>query len=312
MTDIIAKPPRRRPFPTHLLVFLLPGTLIYTLFMVYPLADSLRDGFFVVTADGTQRFVGFDNFVRLLTDSNWQPRLTGALLDSLVFFLINLCVQTPIALMLANFLASKTRLSGLYRTLIFSPAILSLVIVAFVWQMLLSPLWGIAKGMLGGVGLGALYQPWLGLPGSALITLALISAWQYLGVPMMLYFAALISIPEELTEAAVIDGANPWHIFRHVKLPLILPMVGIVALMTYIANLSAFDVVFAVKGPLAGPNFASDTMMTFFYRTFFGFEFQQPDPAMGGAIAGTMFVILAVGVGLYFYVWQRRVRSYEF
>jgi raffinose/stachyose/melibiose transport system permease protein len=114
-----------------------------------------------------------------------------------------------------------------------------------------------------------------------------------------------------LIEAAIVDGANPWQIFLRVKLPLVLPVVGIVSLMTYIFNINAFDVVYAVKGPLAGPNFASDTMMTLFYRTFFGYEFQQPNPTMGAAIAGAMFVILLVGVALYFFVWQRRVQTYE-
>ena len=305
-----APAPRRKPFPLHIVVFVAPGALIYTIFMICPLLNSLRAGFYA-PATGGAVFVGFDNFARLVTEPLWIDRFRGALRNSFIFFAVNFLVQNPVALLLATLLADKTRASGLYRAAIFAPAVLSLVIVAFVWQLLLSPLWGVAKDALGFVGLANLYQPWLGLPGTSLITLALISAWQYIGVPMMLYYAALISIPYDLTEAAVIDGAGSWRIFWSVKLPLLLPIVGVVSLLTYIANISAFDVIFAVKGPLAGPNFASDTLMTLFYRTFFGFEFQQPDPAMGGAIAAATFMILMVGVAAYFFLWQRRVTSYE-
>ena len=158
--------------------------------------------------------------------------------------------------------------------------------------------------------MGAYAQPWLGLESTALITLALISAWQYLGIPMMLYFATLISIPNDLFEAAYVDGATDWQIFWRIKLPLLMPMIGIVSLLTYIGNFNAFDVIFALKGADAGPNYASDTMMTFFYRTFFGSGFQKADPHMGAAVAGTMFVILLVGVLFYLFI-RRRIRSYE-
>ena len=303
--------PGKRRFPFHIVVFVAPGMLIYTLFMIYPLLDSLRIGFFGNMSDGGG-FVGFGNFRLLLGDPAWWERFSGAFTNSFKFFLINFLVQNPVGLMLAALLAGKTKASGLYRTLIFTPAVLSLVIVAFVWQLLLSPLWGLASEFLGLFGLRHLYQPWLGLPDTALPVLALISAWQYVGIPMMLYYAALIRIPDELIEAARIDGAGSWQIFWRVKFPLLLPMVGVVTLLTYIGNISAFDIIFAVKGPLAGPNYATDTLMTLFYRTFFGFGFQQPNPAMGGAIAGATFTILMAGVAAYFCIWQRRVRSHEF
>ena len=311
MTVDPSSEPGRRRFPFHVVVFIAPGLLIYTLFMVYPLLDSLRIGFFGNKVDGGN-FVGLENYSLLLGDPAWRERFSGAFMNSFKFFLINFLVQNPVALMLAALLAGKTKADGLYRTVIFTPAVLSLVIVAFVWQLLLSPLWGLARDFLGLFGLSHLYQPWLGLPDTALPVLALISAWQFVGIPMMLYYAALISIPDELSEAARIDGASSWQAFWHVKFPLLLPMVGVVALLTYIGNISAFDIIFAIKGPLAGPNYATDTLMTLFYRTFFGFGFQQPDPAMGGAIAGATFIILMVGVVAYFCIWQRRVRNYEY
>lgn len=301
-----------RSFPVHIVVFLTPAFIIYSAFMIYPLFDSLRLSFFAQDAQHVTRFVGIDNYLKMATDPNWQPRFLAALRNSFLFFLINMLIQNPLALGLAALVSTRIRGSSIYRTLIFAPSVLSLVIVAFIWQLLLSPLWGIVKDLLAAVGLGELYQPWLGLENASLIVLALISSWQYLGVPLMLYYAALISIPDELIEAARVDGATGRYIFWRIKFPLILPMVGIVSLMTYIFNFNAFDVVYAIKGPLAGPNYASDTMMTFFYRTFFGFEFQPPNPTMGAAIAGSMFIILMAGVLIYIFFWQRRVETYEF
>ncbi|MYD09864.1 MAG: sugar ABC transporter permease [Chloroflexi bacterium] len=306
------QPNPRKSFPTHILVFLAPAVLVYGLFMIYPLFDSLRLGFFAQVTRGVEQFVGFDNYVTLMTDDAiLQPRLLNALKNSFLFFAVNMLVQNPIALMLAAVISTKTRGGLLYRILIFSPAILSLAIAGFVWRLVLSPLWGIVYDMLKALGLEAYAQPWLGLESTALITLALISAWQFLGIPMMLYYATLISIPNDLYEAAYVDGATDWLVFWRIKLPLLMPMVGIISLLTYIGNFNAFDVIFALKGADAGPNYATDTMMTFFYRTFFGSGFQKADPHMGAAVAGTMFVILMAGVLIYFFI-QRRIKSYEF
>lgn len=301
----------KRPSLFNLLVFLLPGLLIYTLFMIYPLVDSLRLGFFQQDPAGPDRFVGLQNYIQLLTAPLWAPRLEGAFKHSVLFFSINAFVQNPLALFLAALLASKIRLEGVYRTLIFVPAILSLTVTAFLWNLLLNPLWGIPKTLLTPLGLGAYARPWLGLEDTALWVLALISAWQFLGVPMLIYYAALLGIPNDLIESASMDGASGWRTFWNIKFPLILPVVGVITLITFIFNFNAFDVIYAAKGALAGPNYATDTLMTFFYRTFFGFELQKPNPTMGAAIAGVMFVVLLIAVLAYIYIWQRRVTSYE-
>ena len=140
---------RTKPFPFHILVFLLPATLIYTLFMVYPLADSIRLSFFATDASGHEAFVGLQNYVTLLTDDLWSPRFWGALVHNFVFFLIHLCVQNPIGLLLAALLSQATiRGRGFFRTAYFLPTMLSFVIVGFIWQLILSPIWGISKGFL--------------------------------------------------------------------------------------------------------------------------------------------------------------------
>ncbi len=305
-------PRHRRPFPVHILVFLLPAAIIYTIFMVYPLIDSLRLSLFGTNAQGQEYFVGLQNYVTLLTNDLWAPRFWGALRHNIVFFLIHSLVQNPIGLLLAALLSTK-RLFGrsTYRTVYFMPTMLSVVLVGFIWQLILSPLWGITRGALGLVGLAHLSRPWLGLQGPALVALSLISVWQFIGIPMMLFYAALIGISDELVEAGTVDGANQWQIFWRIKFPLILPVVGIVEILTFVGNFNAFDLIYTVEGALAGPNYSTDIMGTLFFRTFFGQQLQLGNPVMGATVAGMMFLIILAGVMIYLLAWQRRVQTYE-
>ena len=303
---------RRKPFPVHILVFLAPAFLIYTVFMIYPLVDSLRLSLFAPSGEGGAVFVGLQNYVKLLTDPNWAPRLWNAIQNNFLFFLVHMLFQNPIGLFLAALLSSKiVRGSSVYRTLIFTPTVLSIVLIGFIWRLILSPIWGISEDFLGLIGLGGLNQPWLGLEPTALFTLALVSVWQYVGIPMLLFLAALVGIPEELTEAAQIDGASAWGVFWRIKFPLILPTVGIVAVLTFVGNFNAFDLIYTTQGALAGPNFATDILGTFFFRTFFGFQLQSGNPTMGATVAGVMFLIILAGVLLYFFGWQRRLQRIE-
>jgi raffinose/stachyose/melibiose transport system permease protein len=221
-------------------------------------------------------------------------------------------VQNPLGLLLAALLHTRgLRWGSTYRTLLFMPTMLSVVIIGFIWQLIVSALWGISSGVMDALGLAAYFKPWLGLEGSALITLALISVWQFVGIPLMLFYAALLGIPDELIEAAYVDGATSWTVFWRIKFPLILPTVGIVTILTYVGNFNAFDLIYTVQGALAGPNFATDIMGTFFYRTFFGFQLQLGNPTMGATVAAMMFLIILLGVLVYLYGWQRRVQTYE-
>jgi raffinose/stachyose/melibiose transport system permease protein len=280
-------------------VFVAPATAIYTVFMVYPLLDSLRLSLYMPTPDG-EMFAGLANFTRLLTDELLSRRFWNAVWNNLLFFMVHFLVQNPIGLLLAALLSSPTlRGRATYRTLLFIPTTLSVVIVGFIWQLILSPLWGFVEA------------PLLGQRSTALLTLALISVWQYVGIPMILFYAVLISIPDELLDAARVDGAGGWRIFWSIKLPLLLPTIGMVSVVTYVANLNAFDLIYTVKGALAGPDFATDIMGTLFYRTFFGFQLQRGSSTMGATVATMMFLIILVGVLIYLFAWRRRVTTYE-
>lgn len=296
----------RKPFPIHIIVFLAPAVLIYTVFMIYPLIDSLRLSLYTENEANQDVFNGLNNYVTLFTSENYAPRLWGAIKNNVLFFLVHMIVQNPLGLLLATLLSSRiVRGRTLFRTLIFTPTVLSVVLIGFIWRLLLNPIWGIANDILAVFGIEG--QPWLGIPETALAVISLISVWQWVGVPMMLFLAALISIPDELTEAARVDGATAWDVFWHVRFPLILPTVGIVGILTFVGNFNAFDLVYAAQGALAPPDFSTDLLGTFFYRTFFGYQLQLGNPTMGATVAGVMFLIILAGVLVYLVGWQRRL-----
>lgn len=302
----------RKPIRWHIIVFLAPAVLVYTAVMILPLFGTLQLSLYRESEAGMV-FVGLQNFRTLLGDPGWSAAFWNALANNAWFFMIHMLVQNPIGILLAALLSNpRLRLSAFYRTAIFVPTILSFVIVGFGWSLILSPLWGIAPTMLGAVGLGGLFAPWLGLEQYALTTLSLISVWQFVGIPMMLIYAALLAIPDEVLEAAELDGLTGMSLFWKVQLPLILPSIGIISILTFVANFNAFDLIYAAQGALAGPNYSTDILGTFLYRTFFGFQLQSGDPNMGATIASMMFGIILIGVSIYLFAIQTRLRRYQF
>ncbi len=303
----------RKPIRWHIPVFLAPAVLVYTAIMIVPLFGTLNLSLFRVNEARETVFAGLDNFRTLFTDPRWSASFWNALKNNTWFFIIHMLVQNPIGVLLAALLSSpRLRMAAFYRTAIFIPTILSFVIVGFVWKLILSPIWGIAPGMLDGIGLKSLFAPWLGKEEYALTALALVSVWQFIGIPMMLIYAALLSIPDEVLEAAEMDGITGMSQFWKIKLPLILPSIGIISILTFVGNFNAFDLIYVAQGALAGPNFATDILGTFLYRTFFGFQLQLGDPHMGATIATAMFFIILIGVCFYLFTIQTRLRRYQF
>jgi raffinose/stachyose/melibiose transport system permease protein len=296
---LVASPRRRRLRSPALraLLFCAPALAVYSAFMVWPLVQSLR----FALLDRAGDWVGLDNFDRLFGDDLWSERFWRALRQNLQFFLFHCVVQNPVGLLLAALLTvQRLRGANIYRTLIFVPTTLSVVIVGFAWRLILSPLWGIVE------------TPLLGRTSTALPTLSLISVWQWVGIPMIFFYATLIAIPQELIDASRVDGASAWRTFWRVSFPLVLPMFGVITIVTYIANMNAFDLVFTVQGVQAGPASSTDLLGTLFYRTAYGSVQGGGDRAMGATVASATFGVILVGLLVFFLVWRRRVRTYQF
>jgi raffinose/stachyose/melibiose transport system permease protein len=296
----------RKPFPFYVIVFIAPAFICYSVFMAFPLLDSLRLSTLTFAQDGTATFVGLGNFERLFSEEFWSFRFWNALENNFIFFGVHMAVQNPMALLLALILTRRgLRGVPVFRTILFAPTTLSYVIVGFTWALLLSPLWGILHEPLTTIGLPT---PLLGRTDTALVTVALVSVWQFIGLPMMLFVAALLGINDELIDAALVDGANAWGVFWRIKFPLILPTVGIVSLLTFVGNFNAFALIYTMQGSTGDPNLSTDILGTFFFRTAFGAGgASEPNFGMGTAIATMMFFIILTVVMIYLYGVQRRL-----
>ena len=277
----------------QLLLFTSPALTFFLLFAVFPLLSTIYISFYQEDV-----FVGLKNFEFLFTNEEASERLRYAFLHNVQFFLIAASVQLPTALCMAALLTSGRvrRMTSFYRTLLFIPTTLSVVIVGFIWRLIIHPLWGIVD------------YPLLGEAATALPTITLMSVWQYLGIPMVFLYSALISIPSNIIEAAQMDGASDLRIFFRIKIPLIAPQIGIITILTFIWIFNAFDIIYALNGGAPGPDYATDVLGTLFYRTFFGWGADLGNQNLGAATATVIFFIILLGTAVYFATVQRRLK----
>ena len=283
-----------------LAMFVLPALVVYVAFSVYPLISSVVLSFFE-SSGRESSFVGVANYVDLFTNPTTSARFWNALGNNVEFFLIHLLVELPIGLLMAALLTSGRlrRSVGVYRTLLFIPATLSVVIVGFIWRLIINPLWGLVE------------FPLLGTEATALPTISLMSVWQYIGIPMIFLYTALLAIPDDVIEASRIDGAGSWTAFWRIKFPLIAPQFGLIVILTYIWTFNGFDIVYALNGSAPGPNYSTDILGTFFYRSFFGSSGQVADLDLGATVASVIFLLILVTTAAYFWLVQRRLKTYE-
>ncbi len=265
-----------------------------------PVLNSLRLSFYTGSGYQLTNFVGFDNFVKFFNGSEASIRFANAFKNTWIFFAIHMArAEQPGPSLRAAPLRERLFYGrGLFRTIIFIPATLSPLVTGYVWQLILNPDWGALNKLLTGIGLGSLALPWLGNTNTALPVVSLVSAWQWVGLPTMMFLAGLDRISAELFEAAEIDGATHWQLVSRIKLPLILPIIGIVSILTFVGNFNAFDGIYALEGADGQPLYSTDVMGTFFYRT--GIAGQHPagipDMGLGAAVATLTFIVLIAGI----------------
>jgi raffinose/stachyose/melibiose transport system permease protein len=253
------------------------------------------------------KFVGFQNYIDLFTNPLWRERFFGAVLHTCIFFAIHMIVQNSLGLLFANLLSSDFKGRNFFRTIIFTPATLSVLVTGFLWTLILNPNWGAVNKVLIAVGLKQWALPWLGRENLALPVISLTSVWQWVGMPTVMFLAGLMGLSEEILEAARIDGASEWDIFWKIKFPLLKPIIGIVAILTFVDNFNAFDVIYAMAGAKGEPAYSTDLLATLFYRTGIAGEHPVgiPNMGMGAAIATVTFFILMSGVLLWLYLSRR-------
>ncbi|MGH1565194.1 carbohydrate ABC transporter permease [Mumia sp. DW29H23] len=300
MSTPTAERRRRRATRTSrgwILVFCTPAFALYTVFVVAPLVTAFVYGLF--TWNGTQPsgFVGVDNYREILTRYPVNEQIATALWHNVVFFLGTMLIQNTIGLGLALLLFRNPWGKRLFQTLFSMPFLISPLIVGYLWSLLLSPTFGPINAILEGVGLESWARPWLGEPGTALPVLVLVNAWQWVGGPVLIFGAALGGIPRELEEAASLDGASAARTFWSVRLPLLMPAVGVITVLTFIGCFNIFDLPYALGGSGGGPAGSMDVLGLLFYRT----AFEGGTNAIGesSALAVLIFVLIfGIAIGL--------------
>lgn len=284
-----------RPSGRYWFWYILPALIFYIVFMAYPLLDSIRLSLYTGSSSN-RSFVGFANYIKLFTDSSVSAMYWNALRNTLIFFAIHMLVQNVLGILFAHLLTQRgMQAVRFYQTVIFIPVTFAVLVTGYLWKLLLNPTW--TASTFNAIGLGFLSQPWLGQKETALIFVSLVSCWQWVGIPTMLFLAGMQNISDDLIEAAEIDGATGSQIFWRIKLPQLRPVVGMVSILTFVNNFNAFDIIFAMETANGAPSYATDILGTLFYRT--GIAGQHPvgipDPGLGAAIATITFIILIIG-----------------
>lgn len=247
--------------PAGGLLFVLPFLLLYALLLIWPLLSGIGISFHRADLFGARRFIGIDNYARLLAD----PIFLQAIGNTLALVLMIVPPLTAIALGLALALNRATRTAGLLRGLFFSSSVLSVTIVTLIFRFILTP----DAGLIAEVSeaLGREPVPFLSDPDLTLFSLALTTIWWSIGLPMMLFLAGLQQIPGDLYEAAALDRAGRWTTFRRVTLPSLRRTVLLVVMLQTAAQLQLFGQSQLLT--FGGPGGSSRSVVLFIYEVAF-------------------------------------------
>lgn len=292
------------------LLFVLPAALLFGIFVLYPMGTALTYSLFSWRGTSQGEFVGLDNFINLFSAEPYRSQIPRAMGHNLLLFVGAMAVQNSVGLFLATVLHGRPRFRRLFQVLFTMPYLVSALVVGYLWSLLLSPLFGPVNALLKTIGLDSLARPWLGDPNTAIWVVVLVTAWQWVGFPLLLYGAALGGLDPSLEEAAALDGANAPQRFFHVTLPLLLPAIGTVSVLTFIGAMESFPIPYALGGSTGSPAGATDVMSLLFYRT--AFESGSTN-AIGtsSAIAMLLFLVIFV-LSLLVTRWFRRMERRMF
>ena len=282
-------------------LFVAPALLVIGVFFFLPvvaaLAVSFTDFDIYALADfGNMRFVGLQNYARLLqTPLFWQ-----AFGNTLYFVVIGVPLSVGTSLGLALLLHSRlVRLRGLFRTALFAPVVTTLVAVAVIWRYLFNTQYGLLNYALGGLGIERI--DWLGDPTWAMPAIIVFAVWKNFGYNMLILLAGLQAIPEELYEAARIDGASFWRRFRHVTLPMLGPVMAMVNILTIAGYFQLFAEPYVMTQ--GGPLQSTVSVLYFMYEE--GFKWWNLGSASAVAFMLFLFILALTAVQLRLARWQQ-------
>lgn len=270
---------------TTIVLFLLPSVALFVLFIVIPVVQAAHYSLYEWNGLGSlDDYIGLKNYLRLVRD----PIFLQALKNNALIAVLSLMLQLPSALALALLVNRKLPGRTFFRTVFFLPYILSEVVTGLIWSFIYNPMNGLLAGLL------RLFNPNMVTPAlladqhTVLLAIFIAMCWKYFGFHLVLYIAGLQNIPEDVIEAAQIDGASRWQVTRHITLPLLGSTIRLSVFLSILGSLQYFDLIWVMSD--GGPIYASETMAT--YQIHFGL--QQFALGYGSAVGVVMFVMCLI------------------
>ena len=268
--------------------FVLPAALAFLISFIIPFVMGLYLSFCDFTTLSDAVFTGFDNYVKAFADASGE--FVHALWYTALFAAVSTVVVNVLALAAALLLTRGFMGTNLFRTVLFMPNLIGGIVLGWLWQVLLN-------GALARYGVTLVTNEWYGFWG-----LMLVVCWQQLGYMMIIYISGLTTLPEEVLEAAAIDGATGGQTLRHVKLPMLMPSVTVCTFLTLVNGFKLFDQNLALTNGMPGNR--SQLLALNIYSTFYG----RTGWAGAGQAKAVVFCIIVVGIAL---LQQRLTRSGE-
>ncbi len=278
---------RNKAYPFY---FVSGALVLYVLFFVLP---SLL-GFFYSFTDWSSysadvNYVGLANFALIFSSDQGYLHYIG---NTFIFTVVTIVLKTVIALSLAVLLTqSLRRLAYLHRVVIYLPAVLPMLAVSLIFKSILNPADGLLNTSLRAVGLGFLAQKWLVDVSWAMSSVIGVDTWKGVGYIMVILIAGIQTIPREYYEAAAIDGASDWNAFRHITLPLLLPVLAVTTVLNLLYGLKVFDIIFVLTN--GGPGHTTDTVYTVIFD-----EFSKGRYGVATALSSLLFIVMS-GLGYF-------------
>jgi|SRR5690625_2586516 len=267
------------------LLFLLPAFFFYTVYIIYPTLISLPYSMFSWNGiSDSMSYIGFDNYTRMFGDK----RFYNAVGNTFLYAIAKTILVNILALFLAVLVDNVIKGKIFFRNIIFIPVLLSGIVLGFIWSIMYNSNFGIINSLLDTLGLESLQRDWLGDPAIARISLIVTMVWKQAGYHMIIYLAALQSIPKDLIEASNLDGANAWNRFWKITFPLLAGAVTINFTLSFFNGMKIFEEIAVMTD--GGPGFTTENLPYLIYKVAFG-NYQY---GYGTALAVILFVLTMV------------------
>jgi len=260
-------------------LFVAPALIVYSIYVIYPILTTLMYSFYDWDGMGAGVFIGLQNYIDLFKDAIFWKALT----NNTWVVLTSVFVQIPLGLIMALMLFAPIKGIRFFSSIYFFPFLMSTVAIGMLWVLMFDPINGMINQFINLFGFENV--AWLSQTNTALFAVLLVIVWQFAPFYMILFKAAIVGIPEDLYEAAEIDGANPLTKFFRITLPLLMPTIVSSSILAIVGSLKAFDIFYIMTG--GGPNHGTELLGTYMFKQAF-INFNM---GYASAIAFVMFIV---------------------